>query len=76
MKKKTNDFPIGKLVQVEDFLPKPADLAIKEDTIKVTIALNKTSIAVFKRLAQKHGSKYQRMIRVLIDQYAAKHALS
>ncbi|HMN18177.1 MAG TPA: hypothetical protein PKD03_11190 [Ignavibacteriaceae bacterium] len=35
---------IGKVEVVKDFLPKPEDLVFKEDTIKVTLNLSKSSI--------------------------------
>ena len=35
------DMPIGKLIEVEDFLPPPSQLVFTEPTEKVTIALSK-----------------------------------
>jgi predicted DNA binding CopG/RHH family protein len=57
---------------VEDFLPSPDELIHKEDNVKITLELSKSSVARFKRYAQKKGFPYQRMIRSLIDQYAEK----
>ena len=37
-KKYTNE-PIGKIKIVKDFLPKPEELILKEDTVKVTLLL-------------------------------------
>ena len=50
-------------------LPSPADLVLKEDTIKVTISLSKQSVDFFKDEAKKHGTQYQKMIRKLLDLY-------
>ena len=36
--------PIGKIKIVDDFLPKPKDLVLKEETKKITISLTKASI--------------------------------
>lgn len=60
MKKKIkySNEEIGKVEIVKDFLPKPEDLVFKEDTIKVTLNLSKSSIEFFKEIAQKHGSQY------------------
>lgn len=68
--KYTNE-PIEEIQIVEDFLPKPGDLILKDESIKVTLALSKSSIDFFKQQAKQHHSKYQKMIRALLEQYAA-----
>ena len=73
MKKKikyTNE-PIGKVNLVEDFLPSPEELVLKDETIKVTISLSKASVDFFKKEAKKYNTQYQKMIRRLLDEYAA-----
>lgn len=70
--KYTNE-PIGKVAVVEDFLPPPEQLAIREETVKVTITLNKASIEFFKREAKRHGTLYQAMIRKLLDAYTQRY---
>ena len=73
MKKKAvryTDESIGEVEIIGDFLPKPEDLILKEETVKITLSLNKSSIDFFKRQAKRHHSKYQKMIRSLLDQYA------
>jgi predicted DNA binding CopG/RHH family protein len=73
MKKKiiyTNE-KIGKVEVVKDFLPKPEELVFKEDNVKVTINLSKSSLDFFKKLAQQHGSQYQKVIRNLLDSYSS-----
>ena len=62
--------PIGDMKRVADFLPPPEKLILPEETVKVTIALTKRSLDFFKREASKHHSKYQKMIRELVDRYA------
>ena len=76
MKKKIkySDEPIGKVRVVPDFLPSPEELALKDETIKVTIALSKASVDFFKNEAQKYNTQYQKMIRRLLDEYAAHQA--
>jgi predicted DNA binding CopG/RHH family protein len=66
---KYTDEPIGEVEVIQDFLPSPEELAFKEDTVKVTIALSKSSVEFFKREAEKHDTKYQQMIRKLLDAY-------
>ena len=58
---------------VTDFLPAPADLAFREEGIKVTLALSKKSVDFFKLEASKHQTQYQRMIRKLLDAYVDAH---
>ena len=68
--KYTNEH-IGKIKIVDDFLPKPEDLVLKEETVKITLSLTKSSVNFFKHEATKYRANYQAMIRALIDQYAS-----
>jgi predicted DNA binding CopG/RHH family protein len=68
---KYTDEPMGKVKIVSDFLPSPEELAFKDETVKVTIALSKASVEFFKKEARKNKTQYQRMIRRLLDEYAA-----
>jgi len=67
---KYTDEPLGEIKIVPDFLPSPAELAYREESVKVTISLSKKSIEFFKAEASKHHTQYQRMIRQLLDTYA------
>ena len=71
---KYTDEPLGKVQMVPDFLPSPAELAFREEGVKVTLALSKKSIEFFKSEATKHHTQYQRMIRRLIDAYVDAQA--
>lgn len=64
----TNE-PLGDIEVVPDFLPPPAELAFREEGVKVTLALSKKSVEFFKFEASKHQTQYQRMIRRLLDAY-------
>lgn len=66
--------PLGRVAVIGDFLPPPDQLAFREETVKVTITLNKASIEFFKREAKRHGTPYQAMIRKLLDAYAQRYA--
>jgi predicted DNA binding CopG/RHH family protein len=70
---KYSDEDIGEVQVIPDFLPSPEELAFKEDTVKVTIALSKESVEFFKREAKKHNTQYQKMIRRLLDVYSSSH---
>ena len=63
---------IGKIEVVRDFLPRPEELALKENNVKVTLNLSKSSIDFFKEVAKKNGSQYQKVIRNLLDHYASR----
>ena len=70
---KYTDEPLGDLQVLDDLLPPPEDLVFKEENIKVTMSLSKSSVEFFKREAKKHRTQYQKMIRRLLDLYAAQH---
>jgi hypothetical protein len=64
---KYTDEPLGKVRGIPDFLPSPAELAFREEGVKVTLALSKKSVEFFKSEATKYHTQYQRMIRRLLD---------
>jgi hypothetical protein len=72
--RKYTDEPLGRIEVVEDFLPPPDKLVLREDGIKVTISLSKRSVDFFKAHAAQSKVPYQRMIRTLLDSYADKYA--
>ncbi len=77
MKKKTVQYtnePLGKIRIVEDFLPRPEDLVLKDESIKVTLSLSKSTISFFKEQAKRNHSQYQKMIRVLLDRYTSHYS--
>jgi predicted DNA binding CopG/RHH family protein len=75
MKKKIEytDEPMGRLVRINDFLPPPELLVLKDDKIKVTIELKKKSVDFFKKEANKQKKSYQQMIREVLDIYASHY---
>jgi predicted DNA binding CopG/RHH family protein len=44
---------------------------LKDETVKITISLSKTSVDFFKKEAEKYNTPYQKMIRRLLHEYAA-----
>ena len=58
---------IGRVRIVEDFLPSPDKLVLRENNVKVTLSLSQRSVTFFKRAALKRRVPYQRMIRALVD---------
>ena len=73
---KYTDEPMGRLRVIKDFLPPPGQLVLKEENVKITISLKKSSVEFFKKEAQKHRTSYQRMIRRVIDGYALQYRKS
>jgi predicted DNA binding CopG/RHH family protein len=73
VKRKYSAEPIDEVEIIEDFLPSPEELAFKEDTVKVTIALSKSSVEFFKEKADENHTAYQKMIRRLLDSYVDRH---
>ena len=68
-----SDGPMDEVKVIEDFLPPPEELAFRESTVKVTIALSQASVDFFKQEAARHQVSYQKMIRRLLDEYALRH---
>jgi predicted DNA binding CopG/RHH family protein len=71
-----SDVDIDAAQVIKDFLPPPNQLVFKEKTVKITLALSEDSVIFFKAQADKHGLKYQQMIRSLIDKYVSAHTHS
>ena len=69
----TNE-PLGEPRVIRDFLPSPAELAFRDEDVKITITLSKKSVEFFKSEAAKADTQYQRMIRRLLDAYVDAHA--
>jgi hypothetical protein len=75
-KTKYTEEPMGELRIIKDFLPPPDKLVLKEDNVKVTISLKKTSITFFKKQAKTQKTSYQKMIREVVDWYASHYQKS
>lgn len=69
---KYTDEPIEFKV-VDDFLPPPDRLALREENVRVTITLSKASVEFFKAYAQKTHGHYQAMIREILDRYVTHY---
>ena len=68
--KYTNE-PLRMGERIVDFLPPPSKLVKRETTAKVTLELTERSLQFFRLQAKREKIPYQRMIRGLIDAYAA-----
>ncbi len=63
---------LGEIRVVPDFLPSPAELAFRDEGVKVTLALSKKSVDFFKAEASRHHTQYQPLIRRLLDAYVER----
>lgn len=68
------NMPVGKLTEIPDFLPPPEELFPPGETMKVTLNLKRASVDFFKRKARRCHTKYQKMIREVIDRYASQYS--
>jgi predicted DNA binding CopG/RHH family protein len=68
------DEKLGRIEVIEDFLPPPDQLVLKDKGVKVTISLSKRSVDFFKAHAARSRVPYQKMIRNLLDGYVARYA--
>jgi hypothetical protein len=68
------DERLGKLKIVEDFLPRPHELVFKEHDVEVRLRVRRSSMNFYKKLAKANKSRHDRVMRRLLDQYAALHS--
>ena|SRR3989338_1800396 len=76
MKRKTKfdpDRPYGKLTFIKDDLPSPEELAESFRTKKITIDVEEVTLDFFKKKAEYSKSKYQRLMREVLKEYAKKY---
>ena len=66
---------MGKLKVIKDFLPSPEEIVFREEPVKVTMVLSKSSVQFFKKTASKYHTPYQKIIRTLLDAYVAHYAV-
>jgi hypothetical protein len=67
------DGPSSRARIISNFLPPPHELFPVEDTLKITLRLDRQSVEFYKDRARRHGTKYQRMMREILKRYALHH---
>ncbi|HEV2403611.1 MAG TPA: BrnA antitoxin family protein [Candidatus Saccharimonadales bacterium] len=60
-------------VVIEDFLPSPEEFIRRAKKEKITIAIDKYRLDLYKAYAKKHDAKYQTMINDILGSYADKY---
>jgi len=73
---KYTDEPMENIKITQDFLPSPEELIFKDQTVKVTISLSRSSVDYFKQIAKSYNTQYQKMIRRLLDEYVSKQNIA
>ena len=58
---------------VNNLLPSPEELVRKTEKEKITIAVDKHSLELYKKYAKKHNAKYQPMMDGVLSAYAEKY---
>lgn len=66
------DQALDNAVIIDDLLPSPSELIHRTEKEKITIAIDKHSLELFKQYARKHNAKYQTMINGVLGSYAEK----
>lgn len=57
---------------MNDLLPSPEEFVRKTKKEKITIAIDKDSLDLYKQYAKKHDAKYQSMMNGVLSSYAEK----
>ncbi len=57
---------------MNDLLPSPEEFIRKTKKEKITIAVDKDSLDLYKQYAKKHDAKYQSMMNGVLSSYADK----
>ncbi len=64
-----SDEPLGEFRLVSDFLPAAEEFALREESVKITLSINKESLDFFKSEAHREHISYQDVIQKLLDTY-------
>ena len=66
------ELPLKDAVTVNNFLPSPTEFVRKSEKEKVTIAIDKQSLELYKKFAKKHNTKYKSMMCSVLSAYPDK----
>ena len=61
---------------IDDFLPPPEKLVLKEQSVRITLNLSADIVKFFKENAGKSGIPYQQMIKKILDNYVETQMVS
>ena len=66
------NIPLGKIDRVVHGMPPPPGLDPQEKKVLISFYLNESTIRFYKKEANRYGTKYQRLLRAILERY--KHA--
>ena len=67
---------LDRAVIIEDFLPSPDEFIRRSEKEKITIAIDKRSLNLYRQYAKKHNAKYQTMMNDILGSYADKYLVN
>ena len=63
------NIPLGRIDRAVKNMPNPIGLLPQEKKILISVYLNESTVRFFKKEANRHHSKYQRMMRAVLERY-------
>ena len=63
------NIPVQKINKAVKHMPRPGELDPQEKKVLVNFYVNQSTVRFFKKEANLHGSKYQRMMRAVLELY-------
>ncbi len=63
-------------VVIDDFLPSPEEFIRRAKKEKITVAIDKHSLELYKAYVKEHDAKYQNLINDVVSSYADKYLLN
>ncbi len=67
------NIPVQKIDRTLKDMPYPIGLVPTEKKVLVSFYLNKSTVRFFKKEADRHHAKYQRMMRAVLERYMHHH---
>ena len=68
------NIPIEKIDRTIKDMPSPIGLAPSEKKVLVSLFLNVSTVRFFKKEADRYHTKYQRMMRAVLERYNHAHS--
>ena len=67
------NIPVGKIDRTIKDMPYPIGLVPVEKKVRVSIYFNQSTVRYFRKEADRHHTKYQRMMRAVLERYQHTH---
>ena len=63
------NIPVQKINKAVKHMPRPSELDTQEKKVLINFYVNQSTVRFFKKEANLHGAKYQRMMRAVLELY-------